>query len=127
MLIDPSLVHAQARAAYAEIDRLGEPVVLHKRGAAGFTDYPAPGAPPIRAFVSAFRREDLIPGGPIEQGDLRATFNFASWPPGLGRLTRGDRVTWRGDLYAVMNQDDATRSAAGEQFGIDLQLRGGAG
>lgn len=122
VMIDPATVQAQARAAYAEIDRLGEPVTLHKRGAAGFTDYG-----PINAFVAAFRREDLIPGGPIEQGDLRATFNYASWPAGLGRLTRGDRVTWRGELFAVMNQDDATRSAAGAQFGIDLQLRGGAG
>lgn len=122
MLIDPAMVQAQAQAAYAEIDRLGEPVMLHKRGPAGFTDHG-----PVMAFVAAFRREELLPGGPIEQGDLRATFNFASWPAGLGRLTRADRVTWRGELYAVVNQDDATRSAAGLQYGVDLQLRGGAG
>lgn len=126
MVIDPAFVHDTAAAAYAEIDVLGEAVMLHERAAAapgGFIDHG-----PIKAFVAAFRREDLIPGGPIEQGDLRATFNRASWPAALTRrLQQGDRVTWRGDLYAVMNQDDATRSAAGQQYGVDLQLRGGAG
>jgi hypothetical protein len=121
MLIDPAMVQAQAQAAYAEIDQLGEPVMLHKRGPAGFTDHG-----PVKAFVAAFRREELIPGGPIEQGDLRATFNFATWPAGLA-LTRADRVTWRGELFAVVQQDNATRSAAGQQYGVDLQLRGGAG
>src|SRR3954471_7027435 len=111
MLIDPTTVQAQALSAYAEIDQLGEPVMLHKRGAAGFVDYG-----PVKAFVAAFRSDALIPGGPIEQGDFRATFNFASWPAGLGRMNRGDRVTWRGELYAVVNQDDATRSAAGLQY-----------
>ena len=122
VVIDPAMVRDQARQAYANIDRLGEPIMIHKRGAAGFVDYG-----PVNAFVAAFRRDELIPGGPIEQGDLRATVNRASWPEGVGRLARGDRITWRGEIYAVMNQDDATRSAAGEQFGVDLQMRGGAG
>lgn len=123
MEISPALVIAAAREAYAGIDVLGEPVTLHERQGSGFIDHG-----PVKAFVSAFARQDLIPGGPIEQGDLKATFNRASWPAALARrLGRGDRVTWRGEIYAVMNQDDATRSAAGEQFGVDLQLRGGAG
>lgn len=123
MMLDPAAIRAQARQAYAEIDRLGEAVMIHERTAAGFVDHG-----PVQAFVSSFRRDDLIPGGPIEQGDLKATFNRASWPAALTRrLGRGDRVTWRGEIYAVLDQDDATRSAAGEQFGIDLQLRGGAG
>ena len=123
MAISPALAKAIGRELYAVIDTLGEPVMLHERQAAGFVDHG-----PLMAFVSAFARADLVPGGPIEQGDLKAIFNRASWPAALTRrLGRGDRVTWRGEIYAVMNQDDATRSAAGEQFGVDLQLRGGAG
>jgi hypothetical protein len=110
------------KAAYQLLEAVGEPVMLHERQAAGFVDHG-----PIKAFVTAFARTDLIPGGPIEQGDFRAIFNFASWPTALQRrLGRGDRVTWRGEIYAVMNQDDATRGAAG-QLGVELQLRGGAG
>lgn len=126
MDINPATVREQARQAYANIDALGEPVTLHERADAAPGGFILHG--PLNAFVAAFRREEVIPGGPIEQGDLRATFNYASWPAGLTRrLTRGDRVTWRGAIYAVQNQDDATRSVAGEQFGVDLQLRGGAG
>lgn len=122
-MLSADQVRAGARQAYAAIDVLGEDVILHERIAAGFRQHG-----PVKAFVSQFRRDDLVPGGPIEQGDLRATFNRASWPVDLARrLGRGDRVTWRGELYAVLNQDDATRSATGEQFGVDLQLRGGAG
>ena len=123
MQISPALVIEAAREAYAAIDTLGEPVMLHERQGAAYVDHG-----PVMAWVSAFQARDLIPGGPIEQGDLRAIFNRASWPAALTRrLGRGDRVTWHGEIYAVMNQDDATRSAAGEQFGVDLQLRGGAG
>lgn len=123
MVIDPAFLIDSGRQAYAELETLGEPVMIHERTPAGFIDHG-----PVQAFVAAYRREDLVPGGPIEQGDLRATFNRATWPPLLTRrLQQGDRVTWRGDLYAVMNQDDATRSAGGAQFGVDLQLRGGAG
>jgi hypothetical protein len=123
MILNAATIRAQARKAYAEIEALGEPVMIHERTPAGFVDHG-----PVKAFVASFRRDDLIPGGPIEQGDLKATFNRKTWPAALTRrLGRGDRVTWRGELYAVIDQDDATRSAVGEQFGLDLQLRGGAG
>jgi hypothetical protein len=105
---------------YAQLDTLGEPVTIMVASAsASFDDYPA------TALVAAYRREELLPGGPIEQGDLRALFNAASFPALPRRLERRDRVEWRGDLYAVMNQDDATRTGAGAVFGIELQLRGG--
>lgn len=120
-LIDPVANAAQARAAYAELEALGDPVVIHERTPAGFVDHG-----PVKAFVRAYRTDALIPGGPIDQGDFLATFNAATWPATLRRLEQGDRVTWKGSLYAVMNQDDATRSFNGEVFGIDLQLRGGA-
>lgn len=111
------------RMAYAQMDAFCEPVTLQERlGDGSFAD-----RGPVPAFVSAFRREELIPGGPIEQGDLKAIISRANWPAGLRRLTRGDRVTWRGEIYAVVNQDDATRTAAAEQLGVNLQLRGGAG
>lgn len=121
--ITPEMIRGLGQKAYANLDSFGEPVMLHERQESGFVDHG-----PVMAFVSAFAGRDLIPGGPIEQGDLKATISKAAWPAALTRrLGRGDRVTWRGEIYAVMNQDDATRSAAGEQFGVDLQLRGGSG
>lgn len=120
--IDPGFLIDSGRQAYAELETLGEDVMLHERSASGFIEHG-----PLKAFVANYRAQDLIPGGPIEQGDLRATFNRATWPAALSRpLARGDRVTWRGRIYAVINQDDATRSAGGIQFGVDLQLRGGS-
>lgn len=120
-MLDAPAMTAQARAAYAEIDKLGDPVVVHERTPTGFADHGG-----LFAFVRTYRSEQVIPGGPIEQGDFLATFNAATWPAAMRRLGQGDRVTWRGQQFAVMNQDDATRSFGGEVFGIDLQLRGGA-
>jgi hypothetical protein len=121
--ITPEMIREQGRRCYANLGAFGGPVMLHERQGSGFVDHG-----PIQACVSAYVAREVIPGGPIEQGDLKATIAKTAWPATLTRrLGRGDRVTWHGELYAVINQDDATRSAADEQFGVDLQLRGGAG
>jgi hypothetical protein len=115
----PAQIQQWGRETYAMLDALGDPVAIHVHNGAGFDEHTAVGV------VGAYRREELVPGGPIEQGDLKALFNAASFPATGRRLERKDRVLWRGALYAVMNHDDATRTGAGETFGIELQLRGG--
>lgn len=114
-----SQISTWGRDTYAMLDTLGEAVTIEVHNGAGYDPFPA------KAVVGAYRREELVVGGPIEQGDLRALFNAATFPDLPRRLERKDRVLWRGDLYAVMNHDDATRTGAGEVFGIELQLRGG--
>lgn len=116
----PSAAQIQkwGRETYAMLDVLGEPVTIMVMNGGAYEEHPA------KAVVGAYRREELVPGGPIEQGDLRALFNAATFP-NFRPLERMDRVLWRGALYAVMNQDSATRTGAGDVFGIELQLRGG--
>jgi hypothetical protein len=117
----PVQIREWGRELYAQLDELGEPVTIMVAapGNVSFDEYLAV------ALVAAYRREELVPGGPLEQGDLKALFNAASFPVLPRSLERCDRVLWRGALYAVMNQDDATRTGAGAAFGIELQLRGG--
>jgi hypothetical protein len=52
--------------------------------------------------------------------------NWESWQAlAVGRrLDRGDRVEWRGAQFAVVQFDDGSKSAAGDVFAIELQLRG---
>jgi hypothetical protein len=115
----PAQIRQWGREAYAELAALAEPVtIMVADGLGGFTDYAAAMMP------GAYRREELVPGGPIEQGDVKGLFDEASFPAIGRRLERKDRVLWRGRIYAVLNHDDATRSAAGAVFGIELQLRG---
>lgn len=115
----PAQIQAWGREAYAMLNALGDDVVVHVWNGTGYDEHPA------RALVGAYRREELVPGGPVEQGDLKALFDAAAFPALGRRLERRDRVLWRGDLYAVMNHDDATRTGAGDVFGHELQLRGG--
>jgi hypothetical protein len=115
----PLFIQRMGREAYLFLETLGEPVtIMASDGAGGFTEYPATMVP------GAYRREDLVPGGPIEQGDVKGIFDASKFPPIGRRLERKDRVLWRGRLYAVLNHDDATRAGAAEIFGHELQLRG---
>jgi hypothetical protein len=115
----PAQIQEWGRETYAMLDALGEPVIIMLANAAGgFDEFGA------KAVMGAYRREELVPGGPIEQGDVKGLFNAASFPAIGRRLERKDRVLWRGRLYSVLNHDDATRSGAAAIFGIELQLRG---
>lgn len=112
---------ADGLATHAGIDVAGEPVTLWEATAAGFVKHG-----PVNAMVSSYRRSEMVPGGPVEDGDFRC---LIYWPTFAGlpiarRLERKDRVEWRGRQYAVMQFDDATHSAAGAIFAAELQLRG---
>lgn len=114
-------IRADGLATHAGIDVAGDPVLIWEGTPAGFAKHG-----PLNAMVSSYRRDELVPGGPIEVGDLRC---LIFWPTlealGIGRqLERKDRIEWRGRQYAVMQFDDATHSAAGAIFAAELQLRG---
>ena len=107
--------------AHAGIDVAGDPILIWEATPAGFVEHG-----PLNAMVSTYRRDELVPGGPIEVGDLRC---LIFWPTlealGIGRqLERKDRIEWRGKQYAVQQFDDATHAAAGAIFAAELQLRG---
>jgi hypothetical protein len=110
-------VIADGLATHAGLDVVGEPCTIK----AGGIDYG-----PLPVFVRTYRREELVPGGPIEQGDFRAMIYWPSFEAlGIGRrLERADRLVWRERLYSILQFDDATHSAAGQIFAVELQLRG---
>lgn len=112
---------ADGLAAHAGLDVVGEPVLIWQAGATGFVKLG-----PVAALVSTYRRDELVPGGPIESGDLRAMIYGPSYAAlGVGRrLERADRVEFRGRQYAVAQFDDVTHSAAGTVFAVEMQLRG---
>lgn len=112
---------ADGLAAHAGLDVVGEPVLVWQASPAGFVKLG-----PVAALVANYRRDELVPGGPIESGDLRAMIYGPSYAAlGIGRrLERADRVELRGRQYAVMQFDDVTHSAAGTVFAVELQLRG---
>lgn len=114
-------IRADGLATHAGIDVAGEPVTLWEASAAGFIKHG-----PVNAMVSSYRRDELVPGGPVEVGDFRC---LIYWPTFAAlaiprRLERKDRVEWRGKQYAVQQFDDATHAAAGQVFAAELQLRG---
>jgi hypothetical protein len=114
-------MRADGLATYGGIDIAGEPVTIWQASPAGFVKHG-----PVNAMVNTYRRDELVPGGPIENGDLRCLIYWPSFAAlAIGRrLERADRVEWRGRQYAVQQFDDATHSAAGAIFAALLQLRG---
>lgn len=112
---------ADGLATHAGIDEAGEPVTIWEATPAGFVKHSG-----VNAMLSAYRRSEMVPGGPVEDGDVRALVYWPSYAAlGIGRrLERKDRVEWRGRQYAVMQFDDATHAAAGAIFAVELQLRG---
>ena len=97
----------------------GEDVVIRERTAAGaYTDHPA-----IKARATAMRMEDLIAGSPAKQGDLYLICDARKFPVAR-RLAQGDRVTFRGRDYAVINDDADQYSVAGTVLARKLHVRG---
>jgi hypothetical protein len=116
----PAQLAKRFGAAYALIDAVGDDVGLELRNASGGYD------PPIivKAKVSGFKTTDLIPGGPVVQGDFRAIIRFAALPAGMRPMDKRDRVTWAGRPYAVLNWDAATHALAGTAMAVELWLKG---
>jgi hypothetical protein len=114
-------MRADGLASYGGIDIAGEPVTIWQASPAGFVKFG-----PVNAMVSAYRVAELVPGGPIELGDLRCLIYGPTYAAlGIGRrLERADRIEWRGRQYAIMQFDDATHAAAGAIFAALIQLRG---
>jgi hypothetical protein len=112
---------ADGLAIYLGIETAGEPVTIWQASPAGFVKHG-----PVKAMLRAYRWDELVPGGPIEVGDVRCMLYWPTFEAlGIGRpLERKDRVEWRGRQYAVVQFDDATHAAAGAIFAAQLQLRG---
>jgi hypothetical protein len=114
-------IRADGLATHAGIDVAGEPILIWQATPTGFIKHG-----PLNAMVGPFRADQLVPGGPIEVGDLRV---LLFWPTfaalGIGRrLERADRVEVRGRQMAVVQFDDFTHAAAGAIFAAMIQARG---
>ena len=116
----PEQYRAMFRPMHAMIDSVGEPVTIRVRNAAGTYDDHGP----IMAKMSAFRADEIIPGGPAKLGDVRAIVRAGALPPGLRRLENKDRVSWKGRDYAVTNWDDSSHAVGGETMAVEIWIRG---
>ena len=95
-----------------------ESVVLMENNGTGFTNYPS------RAVVHQHKEYDLVPGGTIQQGDLKVIISGTRWPAGLRDLERKDRVEIQGKPYSVIHFDRFTRNVGGSPVAYELSCRG---
>jgi len=118
---DQARIVADGLAAHAGIDIAGEPVLVWQASSPGFVKHG-----PVNAMVGPYRADQLVPGGPIEVGDLRCLIYWPTFEAlGIGRrLERADRIECRGRQMSVVQFDDFTHAAAGTIFAALMQLRG---
>ena len=84
-----------------------EVVTLMENNGTGFVNHPS------RAVVTAHKETDLVPGGTIQQGDLKLIISAKYFPRGLRDLERKDRIVIQGRPYSVIHFDRFTRNVGG--------------
>lgn len=94
-----------------------EPVTIKENNGTAFVDHPS------RAFVTAHKEHDLVPGGSIQQGDLKLIISATRFPKGLRDLERKDRIMIQGDPYSVIHFDKFTRNVGGI-IAYEITVRG---
>ena len=95
-----------------------EVVTIKENNGTAFVDHPS------RAVVTQHRESDLIPGGTIQQGDLKLIISGTKWPAGLRDLEKKDRVVIQGKPYAVVHFDRFSRNVGGSPVAYELTVRG---
>tara|TARA_R110000803_G_scaffold84316_1_gene150489 strand:+ start:640 stop:987 length:348 start_codon:yes stop_codon:yes gene_type:complete len=98
---------------------LAQDVSLLVNNGTGFDRYDG-----VMAHVSNWSESDLVPEGSIRLGDLRIIILGTDIPPGIGRLSQGDRVEIDGRAYGVINWDENTRSVGAELIAVEATIRG---
>lgn len=95
-----------------------EPVTIMENNGTAFVSHTS------RAVVHAHRESDLVPGGTIQQGDLKCIISDTRWPAGLRNLERKDRIKIQGRTYSVVHFDRFTRNVGGSPVAYELTVRG---
>ena len=95
-----------------------EPVTIKENNGTAFVDHAS------RAVVTQHRESDLVPGGTIQQGDLKVLISATRWPTGLRDLERKDRLQIQGRPYSVIHFDRFTRNVGGSVVAYELTVRG---
>ena len=95
-----------------------EPITIRVNNGTSFDDHPS------RAVVHQHKESDLVPGGTIQQGDLKLTISGTRWPAGIDSLERKDRVVIQGKNYSVVHFDRFTRNVGGSPVAYELSVRG---
>lgn len=95
-----------------------EAVTIMENNGTGFTNHPS------RAVVHQHRESDLVPGGSIQQGDLKVIISATRWPAGLRDLERKDRILIQGRPYSVVHFDRFTRTVGGAPVAYEASVRG---
>ena len=95
-----------------------EPVTIKENNGTAFVDHAS------RAVVHQHRETDLVPGGTIQQGDLKLIVSGTRWPAGLRDLERKDRIIIQGNAYSVIHFDKFTRNVGGKPVAYEITVRG---
>lgn len=95
--------------------------IMLSDGVGGYVTYPD-----IRAFVSGYRPQEVVPGGPIETNDTRCIILAEDLPADLRPLGRGDRILLQSDgkAYSVQRWDTKTRRVGTNLLAAEATLRG---
>lgn len=96
-----------------------EPVTILLNNGAGFDPYPT------EAVVRGYNERDLVPGGTIQQGDIKVLISADRYPAAINRkLERKDRIEINGAPCAVIHFDDNTRNIQGVPIMYEIAVRG---
>ena len=98
--------------------RVDEAITIKENNGTTFVDHAS------RAVVSQHREYDLVPGGTIQQGDLKLLISGTRWPAGLRDLERKDRIVIQGKPYSVIHFDKFSRNVGGSPVAYELSCRG---
>lgn len=96
-----------------------EAVVIMVNNGTGFDNHPTKG------IVRGYREQDLVPGGTIQQGDMKLMVAADRYPAAITRpLERKDRISVNGRLCSVVHFDENTRNIQGVPILYEITVRG---
>jgi len=99
---------------------LSREILLAFNNGTNFTVYP-----PRTAWVDGYRDKDIIPGGSIEQGDVRVVMLVDQLPSIYTEMRTKDRIIIDNKYYSIINWDPYTRTIGGQGLAYNIHLRGG--
>ena len=101
-----------------DLEQYADVQIMLNNGA-GFDSYPA------KAVVRGYNESDLVPGGSIQQGDIKLIIPENHYPNAINRpLERKDRITFNGKTCSVVHFDGNSRNIGGVTLAYEITVRG---
>ena len=100
-----------------ELEQL-EPITIHVNNGASFDAYQA------QAFITGYQERDLLPGGSIQQGDIKLIISATNYPAAITRpLERKDRIEVNGRPCSIIHFNPNSRTVNGQPIAYEIAVR----